>query len=198
MIQKIITEFSLSFFKERFIFHENNKIFKRYIENLKKELIFKTDFDDEGFNLKIANFFFEENFIDYFIIDNLTNKERKKAFEENFEEKKELIKKLEQNKNFIYEDYSALLLMEFISTEVDLDNIILNFYYKDVLNDTSKLNFYEFIKNLEDHNNQLDCESLKYETLEKFITYISENVIFNWHFHEKKRIFNEYYFAENK
>ena len=109
----------------------------------------KTDFDDEDFNQKIANFYFGQNFIDYFIIDNLANKaEMKKNYEENFQAKKELVEKLEHDKKWIYKDYSALLLMEFISTEIDLDSCAYNFYYKDVLNENSKLNFYKFIENM--------------------------------------------------
>jgi hypothetical protein len=198
LINKIIDDFSLSFFSERVVFYENNKIFRRYLNNLKKELILRTDFDGEGFNLKIANFYFEDNFIDYFIIENLTNKleTTRKSFDENYEEKKEMIKKLELNKNLIYNDYSALLLLEFISTEVELDNSAYNFYYKDVLNDISKLNFYKFIDNIEDENIQPVCESCEYEAVKKFIFYVSENIIFKWNFYEKKRIFNEYYFSE--
>lgn len=155
----------------------------------------KTEFDREGYTKKIINFYFGKNFIDYFVIENLRDEKNKQKYLENFDEKKELIKKYDENKKMIFKDYSALLLMEFISTEIDLDLICNNFYYKDVLNKNSNNTFEVLISKLKDDIPPV-CESCDYEKMRKFITFIKENVIFKWHVEEQKNIFNEYYYSQ--
>jgi len=156
----------------------------------------KTEFDKEGYTKKIINFYFGKNYIDYFIIQNLGDEKVKEKYFKNLEEKKNLIKKFDENKKFIFKDYSSLMLMEFISTEIDLDTICLNFYYKDVLNKDSKNTYEELIAELKDDIPPV-CESCDYEKMKKFIAFFKENVIFKWHVEEQKNIFNDYYFSRD-
>lgn len=178
-------------FNHEIIFHEENPIFTKYIDTLKSDMMIKTEFDAMGYTKKIINFYFSKNFFDYFIIENLKDEEEnRRKYLKNFEEKRELIRKFDLDKKFIFKDYSALLLMEFISTEIDLSTICNNFYYRDVLNKNSKNTLSDLIDKLNDDKE----EKTNYEQMKNFITFIKENVIFKWHVEEQRNIFNEYYF----
>jgi hypothetical protein len=193
IINSDIDLFLISFNNE-IIFHEGDKIFTDYIDTLKKEIMIKTEFDKEGYTKKIINFYFDKKYIDYFIIENILNETKNsRNYLSNLKEKKEILKEFENNKKYILKDYSSLFLMEFISTEIDLDCIFTNFYYKDVLKKNSNNSFEVLIDKIKDDIYPV-CESCDYEKMKKFINFIKENVIFKWHFEEQKNIFDEYYF----
>lgn len=162
-----------------------------------RENMIKNNFDKEGFSKKIVNFHFGKNYIDYFIIENLRKDiERNEHFLNFSKNKDELIQNIIREKSNIYKDFSALILMEFISTEIDLKNISLNFYYKDLLSVNQKHDFGKFIFNLEEEDINLLCETYDFEKIKKFISFIQENIIFKWHLQEQSRIFNDYYYKD--
>ncbi len=181
-------------FNNEIIFHGDDKVFSNYIDTLKKENMIKNHFDKERYTKKIINFYFDKNFINYFIIENIINeKKNMKKFLINLEEKKETLKKYDLDKKNIFNDFSSLMLMEFISTEIDVDCNFANFYYKDTLNKNSKNKFEILIDQIEDDIPPV-CESCDFQKMKKFINFLRENVLFKWHAELQRNIFQEYYF----
>jgi hypothetical protein len=193
LILSNINQFCISF-TNKIVFHENNDIFVKYIDTLKKEMMIKINFDKAGYSKKMVHDYFGKNYLDYFIIENITDKnDKEELYYKEFLEKRDLIKKFDKDKSFIYKDFSCLFLIELISTEIDIKNIFSNFYYKDTLNTESKFNLYRFIEKLEEDSISV-CESCDYEKMKKFVSFVNEAVVFKWHVELQKRIFNEYYY----
>ncbi len=159
----------------------------------------KINFDNNGYSKKIINDFFSKNYLDYFILEKISNENNseKEKYMKEFEERQKIIKEYEKDKNAIYRDYSCLLLIELISTEIDMKNIFPNFYFKDPLCAKSKFDFYGLInEHLEDDSQDI-CESCDLDKMENFISFYNESVVFKWNLELQKRIFNEYYFHYN-
>lgn len=193
-----IDKFCISF-TNKVVFHENNEIFIKYINKIKKEVMIKINFDNNGYSKKIVNDHFSKNFLDYFIIEKISNDKEteKQSFIKEFKERRKIIKEYEKDKNAIYKDFSCLLFIELISTEIDMKNIFPNFYYKDPLCNKSKFDMYELIdKYLEDDSLNI-CESCDLIKMENFISFYNESIVFKWNLELQKRIFNEYYFYKN-
>lgn len=159
----------------------------------------KLNFDNNGYSKKIVNDHFSKNYLDYFIIEKISNEKNseKELYLKEFKERRRIIKEYEKDKNAIYRDYSCLLLIELISTEIDMKNIFPNFYYKDPLCNKSKFDLYDLIEKYLEDDSQNICESCDLNKMENFVSFYNESVIFKWNLELQKRIFNDYYFHNN-
>jgi len=196
LILSNINKFCISF-TNKVVFHEKNEIFVKYINKLKKEVMIKINFDNNGFSKKIINDYFSKNFLDYFVIEkiaNMDNTEEENVYIKEFKEIRNIIKEYEKDKNAIYKDFSCLLLIELLSTEIDLKNIFTNFNYKDPLSLESKFDLYSLIEKYLEDDSQNICESCDMQKMQNFVTFYNESIVFKWNMELQKRVFNEYYF----
>lgn len=188
-----IYKFCISF-TNKVVFHEKHPIFVKYINKIKKEIMIKTNFDQAGYSKKMVNEYFSKSYFDFFLIENISeNNLIEERFKKIFEDRKTLIKEYDSDKKIIYKDYSCTLLIELISTEIDLRSIFSNFYYKDPLNNQVKFELYSLMEKLED-DSQVICESSDLDKMKKFVSFVNEIVIFKWHLELQKKIFNDYYY----
>ncbi len=199
MIISNIDKFCISF-TNKVVFYEKNPFFIKYINLIKKEVMIKVNFDYNGYSKKINNDYFSKNLLDYFLIEKIANESNteKEIFMREFIQREDLMNEYEKNKNAIYKDYSCLLLIEFLSTEIDMKKIFTNFFYKDPLNKESKFDLYNLIeKFLEDDSHDV-CESCDINKMQNFITFYNESIAFKWNLELQKRIFNEYFYDLNE
>lgn len=191
-----INKFCISF-TNKVVFHEKSEIFIKYINKLKKDIMIKINFDNNGFSKKIINDYFSKSLLDYFVIEKiagLDNSDEEKVYIKEFKEIRNIIKDYEKDKNAIYRDFSCLLLIELLSTEIDLKNIFTNFNYKDPLSLDSKFDLYTLIEKYLEDDSQNICESCDLQKMQNFVTFYIESIVFKWNMELQKRIFNEYYF----
>lgn len=188
-----LDEFCISF-TDKIVFHEKNEIFNKYINKLKNEAMIKLFFDNEGHTKNIVNDYFSKDIMDFFIIENLADKEyMKKNFIEEMKKKNKLLLNFHTKNNAVFENISCLLLLELISTEIDTDNVFSNFRYKDPLSNESKFDLYNLLEKLEDDNLTV-CESCDFEKMKNFVSFVNESIFLKWNTELQKRTFNEYFY----
>ena len=198
LILSNINKFCTSF-TNKVVFHENNEIFVKYINKIKKEVMIKINFDNNGYSKKIINDHFSKSYLEYFIIEKISDEKNseKEMYVKELKDRRKIIKEYEKDKNAIYKDYSCLLIIELISTEIDMKNIFPNFYYKDPLCNKSKIDLYDLIDKYLEDDSQNICESCDLQKMENFISFYNESVVFKWNLELQKRLFNEYYYHNN-
>ena len=188
-----LDEFCISF-TDKIVFHEKNEIFNKYINKLKNEAMIKLFFDNEGHTKNIVNDYFSKDIMDFFIIENLADKENtKKKFMDENQKKNKLLLNFQTKNNAVFENISCLLFLELISTEIDIDNVISNFRYKDPLSNESKFDLYNLLEKLEDDNLTV-CESCNFEKMKNFVSFVNESIFLKWNTELQKRTFNEYFY----
>lgn len=187
-----LNKFCVSFTSKE-TFHEKHPLLVKYINKIQKEIMIKINFDEAGYSKKIVNQFFPESYLNFFLIENISDKDSmERQMKKNYEDKKAFIKEYDIDKNAIYRDYSCLLLIELISTDIELKYLFTNFFYKDPLSQENKFDLYNLMEKLED-DDQVICESSNLQKMEKFVSFVNEVVDFKWHLELQKNLFNEYY-----